>query len=87
LFPNGCLAYEILNGLDPPPLREFLSLRSDNSCLTRAALIRDRVINFRKTAFSQSAFSIKASKEWNDIPTSVRELKSYNGFRSSFNTF
>jgi len=22
LFSNGCLAYEILNGLDPPPLRE-----------------------------------------------------------------
>lgn len=68
-FTNICLAWP-----------EILSLRSNTSCLTRGTSRGDCVIPFRKRVFSQSTFSIKASKEWNNIQTPIN---SYNVFRSS----
>lgn len=80
-FTNICLAYKILHGLAPPPLCDFLSVRSNNNHNTRATSRGDCVIPFRKTAFGKSAFSYKTSNEWNTIPTSIREINSYDLFR------
>ncbi len=41
----------------------------------------DCIIPLRQSNFSQSAFSVKAAREWNTIPTTIRDLDTYALFR------
>jgi len=66
IFSNLCMVYKILNGLAPPPLRDFVYSRSVSSIRSsRIASIHDCTAPFRRTAFSQSSFSVKATNQWN----------------------
>lgn len=84
LFSNLCLVYKILNGLAPPPLCDFVYARSLNSIRsTRISSIRDCHISFRRTVFGQSAFSVKASNQWNALPDDVRSSSSFSSFKTN----
>ena len=79
---NACLFYKIIHGMAPPPLRELVNVRTNPHRITRGVTRGDCVIPFRKPAFSQSASSVAASREWNNIPTCVRDLNTYQSFSS-----
>lgn len=81
-FTNITLTYKILHGMAPPPLSDLIRVRPNTNRVTRGASRGDCIIPQKKTAFSQSAFSVRASKEWNSIPTTIREINSYGLFRS-----
>lgn len=79
---NASLLYKIIHGMSPPPLRDFVSIRTNPHRITRGVTRGDCTIPFRKSASSQSAFSVKASREWNNIPTCIRDLNTYWSFGS-----
>ena len=55
-----------------------------NPCrITRGVTRGDCIIPSRKSAFSQSAFSVTTSQEWNNIPTCIRDLNTYRSFSSN----
>lgn len=83
VYLNACLMYKIIRGLTSPPLSQFVSIRTAAYRLTRGAARGDCIIPFRSSAFSQSAFSITAAKEWNSIPISIRELPTYSAYRAN----
>ncbi|OOO00385.1 MAG: hypothetical protein ATN35_07545 [Epulopiscium sp. Nele67-Bin004] len=78
-YAHLCLMYKIIHGLAPPVLNQFIKVASTS---TRSAARGDCVVQFRKSAFSQSAFSIRAAHEWNSIPTDIRNLSNYASFKS-----
>lgn len=80
---NACLFYKIIHGLSTPPLREFVNIRTNPCRITRGVTRGDCIIPSRKSAFSQSAFSVTASREWNNIPTCIRDLNTYRSFSSN----
>ena len=80
-YSHSCLMYKIIHGLVPPVLNQFVELASTS---TRSAARGDCVVPFRKSTFSQSAFSIRAAHEWNSIPTHIRNLSNYASFKFFF---
>jgi len=81
-FINCCQVYKILHGMAPPPLGDFVKLRVTTHRITREVSRGDCIIPLRKSAFSQSAFSVRASLQWNTIPSSIRDINTYSLFRS-----
>ncbi len=71
-YANVCLMYKIIYGLSSPPLGQLVRIRTTDYRLTRGALRGDCIIPLRRSKFSQSAFSVKAAREWNTIPTTMR---------------
>ena len=80
---NAYLFYKNIHGLTTPPLREFVNIRTNPSRNTRGVTRGDCIIPSRKSAFSQSAFSVTTSQEWNNIPTCIRDLNTYRSFSSN----
>ena len=78
-YTDSCLMYKILHKLAPPVLRQFVNTGS--TACTRSAVRGDCILPLRKSAFSQSAFSIKAARDWNLIPTQIRDLQTYASFK------
>lgn len=81
-FTNCCQVYKILHGMAPPPLCDFINLRTTTHRITRGVSRGDCIIPLRKSVFSKSAFSVRASQEWNTIPSSIRDINTYSLFRS-----
>ena len=77
-YSHSCLMYKIIHGRAPPALNQFIKMVSTS---TRSATRGDCVIAFRKSSFSQSAFSIRAAREWNSIPTHIRNISNYASFK------
>jgi len=73
----ACCVYKIVNGLAPPPLSQFFERKSTNGINTRATTRGDCAIPSRRTSFSQSALSVRGSKIWNGLPTSIRDCSSF----------
>ncbi len=79
-YANVCLMYKMIYGLSSPPLGQLVRIRTTDFCSTRGALRGDCIIPLRRSKFSQSAFSVKAAREWNTI-TTIRDLDAYALFR------
>lgn len=73
--------YKITYGLASPPLNQLVNIRTTVYRSTRGALRGDCIIPLRQSKFSQSAFSVKAAREWNTIPTTIRDLDTDKVFR------
>ncbi len=58
---DACLLYKVINGLTPPPLKEFVTLHSDNERTTWTTNRGDCVIQCRSSEFGKSALSVRAS--------------------------
>ena len=83
LFSNLCMVYKIVNGLAPPPLLQFVNFRSlDSIKSTRISSFRDCHVPFRRTAFGQSAFSVKATTQWNALPNDIKNCDSLSSFKT-----
>ena len=80
-YANMCLMYRIIHNLAPPPLKEFVSLCSDNIKQTRAAIRGNCIIHLRRTEFGRSAFSIRATNMWNSTPSSIRQSPTFTSFK------
>ena len=80
LFKSLCLIYKCLNGLAPPPLRQFVT-RRNNKVKTRAATRGDCQIQTRKYSLPQNTWSIRGSTSWNKLPLPLRESPSLNSFK------
>ncbi len=83
LFSNLCLLFKILNDLAPTPLRQFVHFRPEQSIKsTRISSIRDCSVPFRRSAFGQSAFSVKAITQSNALPDSIKNCDSIRSFKN-----
>ncbi len=71
-YTDTCLMFKILNGKAPPPLSTFIKQKTP--------LVRDCVISYRSSSFSQSSFSVRASLFRNTVPTDKRSCASYHTF-------
>ena len=84
VFANMCMVYKILNGLAPDPLGDFVYARPTNSIRSnRISSTLDCYIPFRRTATGQSALSVRATKQWNTLPDTVRSSSSLGNFKSN----
>ncbi len=64
------------------PLLVFLLSRKQlTDSRTRSAARGDCIIPRRRTAFGQSAFSVRASHTWNSLPTAIRNNDTYHSFK------
>lgn len=82
VFKHVCLIYKSLHGLCPPPLGEFIK-RMDSKIGTRSATRGDCEVQHRRTTFGQNVLSIKGSRSWNNLPTSIRECPTFVTFKNS----
>ncbi len=80
-YSNLCLVYKIIHGLSSPPLHQFVNTRTANHSRTRGAASVDCIIPFRKSAFGQTDFSVRAAAEWNLTPINIRNLNTYSTFK------
>lgn len=81
-FFNISLVFKVFHNMAPPPLREFIK-QNTSSRQTRSVERGDCVISYRKSSFSQSAFSIKAAHLWNALPLYIRTTKTCHSFKLS----
>ena len=79
-FKNCCLMYKIRNNLAPPPLTNIVKFRSPTTGKTRGAARGDCHIPKKN---SQDVFSFIATHSWNETPQSIRDLTSYNTYKSN----
>ncbi len=87
-FSNLVLVYKILNGLAPACLLSFICHRPANSVRsTRIASIYDCNIPFCRTTFGQSAFSFKATTQWNAITDDIKSCSCIKNFKSQLKMF
>ncbi len=84
MFKFACSIYKILHGLAPPPLGEYIKLKSTDSgrTVTRASTRGDCVILHRCTTFCQSVLSAKGSEIRNNIPVAIRGRPTYPTFKT-----
>lgn len=83
-FKNACTIYKVFNGLAPPPLNDHIKQRpvcGPMTITTRASDRGDCLIPFRRTTFGQTVLSVKGSKFWNTIPTTIREYPTLSTFK------
>lgn len=78
-FQDANLIFKILHGLAPPPLSNFIN---QSSRYTRSATLNNLVVPLRKSAFSQSAFSVRAVQFWNTIPFHIRNVATHSIFKN-----
>ena len=86
-YANICLIYKIIHGLAPPPLSSFVRWRVNPNQVTRGVTRGNCIIPLRKSAFSQSAFSIKAAHDWNAVPVHIRDITTYRSFSRQLRTW
>ena len=80
-FADACLIFKVLNGLAPPPLKEFIGQRESGGRTTRATTRGDCKVPFRRSVFGKTVFSVRASNHWNSLPNQVRETNNYLTFK------
>lgn len=66
--------YKLIHGLRPPPLNQCVSFCRDNTRETRASATGDCSDKFRKTAFGQSAFAVRAAAHFPPISENAQAL-------------
>ena len=67
----------------PPPLCDFVFTRSVSSIRSsRISSIQDCSISFCRTVFGKSAFSVKATTQWNVLPDDMKSCSSISAFRT-----
>lgn len=83
LYSDVRLVYKIIHNTAPPPLKNFVKLRSEHTVrASRSVSSGDCNIPKRSSAFAQSAFSFKAIKSWNNLPTYLKLCTDFNVFSS-----
>ena len=80
-FADACLIFKVLNGLAPPPLKQFIKQSESGGRTTRATTRGDCEVPFRQSVFGETVFSVRASHHWNSLPTEVRETTNYWTFK------
>lgn len=86
LMANVGLLYKIIHNLAPPPFKQFVTIYSASSRLTRASTRGDCYVKFWSTTFEQNCFSVKAAGMWNSLPLSIRESNTFKLFKLSLKT-
>ena len=81
IYADLCLVYNILHGLAPPVLCQFVRTAPNDHRSTRSVARGDCIIPLRKSALGQTAFSVRAAREWNLIPIHIRNFKTYPSFK------
>uniref|UniRef100_A0AAQ5Z6P0 Pyridoxal-dependent decarboxylase domain-containing protein 1 n=1 Tax=Amphiprion ocellaris TaxID=80972 RepID=A0AAQ5Z6P0_AMPOC len=80
-FKNACFVYKVLNGLAPPPLQEFIKRKTVSGMATRAMARGDCHVPYRRTKFAKTVLSVKGTKYWNSLPSSIRETPTLATFK------
>ncbi len=81
------LVYRVINDLAAPPLKEFISLHSDNRRTTRMTSRGDCAVQRRSAEFGRSVFSVRATNYWNSVPSEIRESNGFTGFKSKMKSW
>ncbi len=80
-YVHICLLFKTMNSLISP-LKQFVNIRTTAHRSTRGGERGDCIIPFKRSNFSQSVFSVKAAREWNSIPSTIRRLHTFGSFQS-----
>ena len=81
LYSDVRLVYKIIHNAAPPPLKNFVKLRSEHTIrASRSVSSGDCNIPKHSSGFGQSAFSFKAIKSWNNLPTYLKLCTDFNVF-------
>ncbi len=79
-YSDVCLMYKMIHNLAPHPLRGCLA-HNGSAGRTRASARGDLVPQYRKTAFGQTAFSVRVVRLWNSLPKTIRSIDRYVVFK------
>ena len=80
-FMDCCLVFKVLNGLAPPPLKQFIKRCESGDRTTRATTRGDCEVPSRQSVFGNTVLSVRASNLWNSLPTEVRQSSNYLTFK------
>ncbi len=83
-YVHICLLFKTMHSLSSP-LKQFVNIRTTAHRSTRGGERGDCIIPFKRSNFSQSVFSVKAAREWNSIPSTIRRLHTFGSFQSHLN--
>uniref|UniRef100_A0A3B3BZN4 Reverse transcriptase domain-containing protein n=1 Tax=Oryzias melastigma TaxID=30732 RepID=A0A3B3BZN4_ORYME len=79
-FMDIRLMFKVLHNLAPDPLSVFVNRRKDSERVTRGSVRGDCLIPLRRSAFSQSAWSVRSAAEWNSVPEEIRQSTTCKDF-------
>lgn len=81
LYSDVRLVHKIIHNSAPPPLKTFIHPCSEQISRTTRSTIRGNcTLPSRVTAFAQSAFSFRATKQWNALPTHLKSITNFYSF-------
>ncbi len=80
-YVHICLLFKTMHSLSSP-LKQFVNIRTTAHRSARGGERGDCIIPFKISNFSQSVFSVKAAREWNSIPSTIRRLHTFGSFQS-----
>ncbi len=82
------MVYNIINGLAPSILGDFVHFRSTVSArFTRSSSTSDRFIPFRHSAFGLRSFSVKAITCWDTLSEDIRMCTSIDIFKLKLKSY
>lgn len=80
-FSDLRLIHKIIHNAAPPPLKTFVQPCSEQMSRTSRSTSRgDCSLPNRRTTFAQSAFSFRATKTWNSLPSDLKCITDYQAF-------
>ena len=83
ITPLCVLTHHCLHGTAPPYLAEMLHRTADVAscrCLQSAAMSTLVLLLTRRSTLGDRAFPVAASRAWNSLPASVRDIQSLPAF-------
>ena len=86
-FKVICLVYRALNGQAPKYLTALLTIksRSERRLRTEAGILLDVPFVKRRT-FAERSFSIQGPRLWNELPSDLRAVDTYERFKTNLKT-
>ena len=83
-FKLCLLTFKAIHGLAPRYIADFCRPVTGSR---RSATRGDLVVPAHVTDFGERAFAVAAPKEWNELPTSVRDSPSVSSFKARLKTY
>ena len=80
------LVYKAIHGTAPVYMCELLQIYQLSRSLRSESELRLVVPRFRTVTYGPNSFRTTAAKLWNSLPVSLRNLPSFNSFKSMLKT-
>ena len=87
-YHTSLMVYKTLNGLAPEYLQNLFTKTSEMHSRNLQSVENDDLrVPFARTNYFLKSFSVEGSKQWNSLPTELRQIQTLQSFKSALRSY